>query len=520
MIAFAWFMIMMTPLITAFFFARFPLAFALPLTLICGHLFLPPDIGINLPALPTLDKTTLPLISAAIFAYAASRGKGWKPPRDQDWGQNGWLPQSWTGRLLFLGLLAYPICTVMTNRDRLGEPHFINGLSYYDIGSLTYDSMFILLAITLGRRFLSHDEGQRYMISALAVCAVIYSVPVIIEWRLSPFLSDFIYGFQPYQWNTLVRFGGFRPVVFQEGGLRNAAVVTLLMLATVAAIRHFTGGRKQVWQLAAIPVVGAWLFSYSLTAWLLGAGFGLLLAFGTMRQHRIVIMTVISLVAIYPLTQLTGQFPDDLVLNAIRAVHETRADSLEFRWSSETQIMERVYPRQYFGYGPWGRAFPYHPIRNTPVTVDSFWIITWMRFGWLGYFSMFGLLFVPPLMLVLRQRRTKPSWASLGLCIVLCAVLLDQMVNATVTPTTWLIAGAVLGRAERGLRASRVPRGSGAHGLSGTPAEDAGPPALGIRGSTGVMQRAPRQKTGGRHVPMIEGARARARASLGEGEGG
>ena len=78
------------------------------------------------------------------------------------------------------------------------------------------------------------------------------------------------------------------------------------------------------------------------------------------------------------------------------------------------------------------------------------WIITVGVSGWFGYIAQFGLLTVPIILLTLYRRRLDLSLATSGLCLVLTANLIDMIPNATLTPVTWLIAGALMGHATTG----------------------------------------------------------------------
>ena len=74
------------------------------------------------------------------------------------------------------------------------------------------------------------------------------------------------------------------------------------------------------------------------------------------------------------------------------------------------------------------------------------WIITIGSWGWVGYISQFGLLILPTIFLAARRRDLEISYATAGLALMLAANLLDMIPNATLTPLTWLIGGALAGR--------------------------------------------------------------------------
>ena len=108
---------------------------------------------------------------------------------------------------------------------------------------------------------------------------------------------------------------------------------------------------------------------------------------------------------------------------------------------------------------------------------DGYWVIVIGVWGWVGYISQFGLMSLP-IFLVWRELRhisrmdrerferkaryTLMDRSHLGedtdlglspylgsLALMLGFNLIDLLPNATLTPTTWLIAGTLFGHAER-----------------------------------------------------------------------
>lgn len=62
----------------------------------------------------------------------------------------------------------------------------------------------------LGRLYLVDRDGLRFWAAALAVGGVVYTLPCLVEIRLSPQLHYWVYGFYQHQVNQSERFGGFR----------------------------------------------------------------------------------------------------------------------------------------------------------------------------------------------------------------------------------------------------------------------------------------------------------------------
>jgi hypothetical protein len=71
--------------------------------------------------------------------------------------------------------------------------------------------------------------------------------------------------------------------------------------------------------------------------------------------------------------------------------------------------------------------------------------------GWLGYIAEFGLTALPLLALAreVLVRGAVISRTTAALALILAANMVDLLPNATHIPFTWLMAGALMGEAER-----------------------------------------------------------------------
>jgi hypothetical protein len=82
---------------------------------------------------------------------------------------------------------------------------------------------------------------------------------------------------------------------------------------------------------------------------------------------------------------------------------------------------------------------------------DGCWIILIGQLGWLGFLAEFGLL-VLPVFLLWREIRYREqgdySLLIIPLSLILAVNVFDMLPNATLTPLTWLMAGALTGYAE------------------------------------------------------------------------
>jgi hypothetical protein len=175
----------------------------------------------------------------------------------------------------------------------------------------------------------------------------------------------------------------------------------------------------------------------------------------------------------YPVLKGAGLIPIDWILEQAGKVDPERANSLRFRLDNEDILMERALEKPLFGWGSWGRNHILNPVTGMIETVtDGRWIILIGIFGWVGYLAEFGLVALPVLMLWRYGRRLGDAAhvRLIGPVALLLAInLIDMLPNATLTPLTWLFAGAVLGLAEAAR--SRDPSSS----IGSTPQEQRRP---------------------------------------------
>jgi len=82
------------------------------------------------------------------------------------------------------------------------------------------------------------------------------------------------------------------------------------------------------------------------------------------------------------------------------------------------------------------------------------------EFGFIGFLAQFGLLALPVFTAVRALRfaeSTKDKVFLSALALILAINIFDLLPNSSLRPWTWLVAGALLGRAEALRRWARVP---------------------------------------------------------------
>jgi len=182
-----------------------------------------------------------------------------------------------------------------------------------------------------------------------------------------------------------------------------------------------------------------------------------LLFAGPRLQVRLAVGLAVGAV-LYPVLRENGLVPLDTILGWAEAIDAERAASLAYRFGNEEQLLERAGEKRLFGWGGWGRNLVRDPQSGEILTIpDGEWIIVFGTFGWVGYVSLMGLLAGPLVMLWRRIGRSEHARHAAALALVLAITLVDMLINAILTPYTWLIAGAILGHCEHLARTQEAP---------------------------------------------------------------
>ena len=451
--AIAYAMLLIWPLVTLGLFKRMPPARAFILSMVAGYLILPePPATFDFPLLPPFTKHNIPAFSSFICLL-------WM------YGKQGpLLPESALGKVLVLTFVFSPSMTVFTN----AEPVFwgeigLPGLGPKDAIALTITQFLLIIPFLLARQFLNSPEAQREILVALMWGGLCYSLLMLIEMRLSPQLNLWVYGYYQHFFGQSIRFGGYRPVVFLYHGLWVAFFVFTSVIAAWALWKYDTERKTRLKLFAfAVYLTVIIVLAKSLGALIFAVG-ALPLVLFTGPKMQIKVAMVIGLLAVaYPVMKGAYLIPEQRLLAKAEAIDPDRAASLDFRFDNERILMERAEKKPFFGWGSWGRNHILDPISGILLTVtDGRWIIAIGVYGWVGFVAEFGLLVLPILLLwreAIARRRDPVSPFIAPLSLILAINVFDMLPNATLTPLTWLLAGALTGYAES-LRRARYAEG-------------------------------------------------------------
>jgi hypothetical protein len=506
--AFAYAMLLLWPLVALWLFKRLPRSEALIWTLVAGYLLLPSRTLINLPLLPPLSKTNSPAFAglimclAGVGVIAARRRQPGKrgapaeatPDASRAAAQPGWLPNSRIGVVLLLAVVFGPFVTALLNEDQINFTYggFVNGMNLYDAFADVMNQAVLLLPMLLARKYLATAQDHRQLLRILMVAGLAYSVPILIEGRLSPQLHTWVYGFFQHSFAQTYRFGGWRPVVFLEHGLRVALFAAMVFLAAAALWRTAPKDKRPRLLLAALWLGVMLVMCRSIGALMLAAMIAPMILIFERRAQMLIAAMIAVFVLLYPASRGGGLITTDSMMSVTRSVIPSKAGSLELRLVNEDRLLDRAAERPVFGWGGWGRSRVYDEYTGADLSVtDGAWVLIIGENGWVGYLGTFGLLTLPILGLFRLRADPQVALETSALCLILALNLLDMIPNSGLTLITWLVAGALMGRAEqiaeeRSVRLSQ--RHEARRAVSADPPPEAAPRPLrgGARASTAL----------------------------------
>jgi hypothetical protein len=451
----AYFALLIWPVVALCLYWRLPVGRATVWTILGGWLLLPVGAEIKFPMVPAIDKVSIPNI-AALAGCAAVAGR-----------MPQFFPRFRLVEVLILTLLIGCFVTSIYNSDpiQVGEV-FLPGVGAYDAGSAAIAEFIFILPFFLGRQFLRNSDDNAEILRALVIAGLAYSLPMLFEVRLSPQLHTWIYGYFPHSFYQQMRYGGFRPVVFLGHGL---IVAFFAMTATVAAATCWRT-RTRVAGLVPSGITAYLSFMVLLCksggALVYGAVLVPLVRFASPRWQLRAACILLTIVLLYPILRVTNVFPTNSFLEAAAAISKERSESLKVRFDQEEQLLQHAWQRVWVGWGRFGRnrVFDAESGRDVSIT-DGYWILTVGIFGLIGFVARFGLLALAVFraagaLKYAQSIRDKEHLAALGLIVTINIV--DLVPNATITPWTWLLVGALVGRAEalRAVARQRIPLGN------------------------------------------------------------
>ncbi len=429
------------PVVVFVLLTRTEVSQALLWAVLGGQLLLPAGSALKLSMIPQLDKASLPSLAVLLACILSGRLKSANP----------WRP-GLVDVLLFVFVLS-PLITAMLNGDVIPLPNgVLPSVGLYDGLSSVISQCVVVIPFVLGRSILTTERSTEQIFRCFAVAGLLYSLPMLFEIRMSPQLQAWIYGFMPGEFYQEARDGTFRPTVFMGHGLIAAffamtcAVASCVLWRVRATVKGVEAGPLTVYLTSMLVLTksfGAILYALFLIP--------LIRLCSTRVQFRVATVLA-AVVLIYPAARTLDIIPTQLIDETIRSVNPERADSLQTRFDNEHRLVDRAMERPLFGWGRYGRSRLHSETsgRDDSIT-DGRWVITIGQYGIVGFIAEFGLLAIT----VFRAGSSARYAASqqeaallAGLSLIVAVNLVELIPNSALLPWTWLLAGALVGRAE------------------------------------------------------------------------
>ncbi|TGD73959.1 hypothetical protein E4634_07395 [Mangrovimicrobium sediminis] len=444
------------PVVAIFVYLHNDVLTATVFTLFGAYLLLPVGVAIDFPLVPPFNKESMGALSALFGVAVIARQKV------------RLMPPPGKVRLLFLVVLLTPLVTVSNNAEPvIMDGQFIPGLTLHDAFSAMVNQFLYLTPFLLGLMLVRGAQDQMQVLRLLVIAGLFYSLPALLEVRLSPQLHTWVYGFFPHEFGQQVRYGGYRPMVFLGHGLLVAIFYALVAAAATVLWKTRTRALVLPAGITLAYLCCVLLVTKSLGAVTLGLLAVLLLSRESTRAASLVGMGLSWIVLLYPLLSLFKLFPKQALADWIIGTDASRGRSLLFRFDQEGLLLDRAREKFFFGWGGWGRN------RLSDSVTDGNWIITLGQYGFVGFLALYSIMFLA----VYRGHRaarllpadSAQGWPMAGFVLLTGIIMIDQIPNASLASPQWFIIGGLLGAA------SAVLAGEG-----GTPAApvavDAGQP--------------------------------------------
>jgi hypothetical protein len=406
-----------------------------------AYLLLPVGTSIKFEGVPQFDKSTIANLSALLGCILiAGRSIRFS---------NGFG----LAEVFVLTLVVGPFVTSELNGDSIAVgDRVLPGVGHYDALSAAVAQFLFFIPFFLGRQFLNGATDTADILRVLIVAGLLYSLPALFEVRMSPQLHTWVYGYFPHSFLQQIREGGFRPVVFLGHGL----LVAFFFMTTVVAAAAYWRARVPLGRLPATGMAaylgGVLVLCKTLGALVYGVALTLLVRFTPPRLQMHFALALVAIALLYPTLRATDLFPTRTLVELAQSIDEERAQSLKFRFDNEDMLLDRAWQRFLVGWGRFGRNRVYDEESGQDLSVtDGRWVITMGTFGLMGFTAEFGLLALAVVRAASAFKLAESEEEQVflaALALIVAITVVDQLPNASLSPWTWLLAGALLGRAE------------------------------------------------------------------------
>ena len=437
--SFAYLALLCWPIVSLLLFKKYSALHATFWTIVGGALLLPVNVSFDMQGLPSIGKMSVCTVSALLLCKYKSSAK------------INWIPKRGAERYFIFLLLLTPLITALTNGEPIyrGES-FLPPLSLYHGFSDTLDMYIFIIPFLLGVQLVKTYEDQITLFRLIVIAGLWYSIPILLEIRLSPQLHTWIYGFFPHSFLQQRRFGGFRAVVFLGHGLVVAMFVVVVLASSVLLWKEKIRATKYSPAVVVMYLIVVLVLCKSVGPGFLGFVFVTAMAWASVRLVKgLTVFTTVVVVG-YPLLCLYGLFPHNLLVSMVEPFDVSKSGSLAFRFFHESQLLDLALEKPLFGWGGWGR----HRLEDS--VTDGYWVVIFGKYGLAGFIGIFGLISFA----VLRGLRSSAlvfhkseKRMLVGHALLVAIIMVDQIPNSSLS-RGWmlLLVGALLARANNIIR--------------------------------------------------------------------
>jgi hypothetical protein len=426
------------PIFVKWSLSRYPTKDAIFISLTLAMLLLPSGFEVDPPLIPSLDKSTLTYLSLFLFVML-QKGKF-----------RVFLP-GLTTKLILSYFMVVIFSSLLNSDPIVAGWRFLPGITWYDAFTYAVTAFLSLIPFFLGRFFSTDVKDTERFYKFWVMAALIYSLPMLLEIRISPQLQAIVYGFNAGDFLQQIRAGGYRPMVFYGHGLGLAFWLATSVVA-VAALRQ---SRIKIFGFSTLFILFYILFVLVLSKTWSAIFYSLLSVvfifyLSPLKQVKYAFLLA-ALVMLYPVAKLTGVLPEKQIINVIEGKSSDRAQSLSFRFENENLLLGHALERPFFGWSGYGRSRLYDDYGKDMTVIDGAWVGEMSAHGFMGFFFYYAILLTPlyyarKAVGLIKDKKDQAYFASLSVLLLIC--ILDSIPNTGMRSMHWFLAGALLGQSE------------------------------------------------------------------------
>jgi len=322
-----------------------------------------------------------------------------------------------------------------------------NGLGPYNaVADVLQISLMWGVFYMAGRVYFYDKDTLRLLCKGIIIGGIIYIPLVFFEIRMSPQLSNIVYGFFPHSWFQHIRYGGYRPIVFMNHGLMVA-----MWMASTYTVSLWLFGTREITKIKKIPMTLPVILLLLSTILCKSANGWVYLSLGTVgyyfyikRKSKIIFKLIILAIPIYIILRITAILPSETILYYLSTIFDAhRIESLAVRLFQEELFGRRALESPLWGWGWANRAWPMDPFTGEPAVqmIDSLYLVVFSLKGYIGLVSIYTVLLLGPWKIM---KSSIDSVDAIVLSIIVIFFAIDSLMNGMINPVYFLTAGALI----------------------------------------------------------------------------